>query len=109
MIHDIGHIKQVRAGLRKTYGGLFDRIAARLFEADPIGISFGFNTDEYETEVDTILPRLHLATNARDVEVIIHQEFCRWFDAECVGPQARYHAIANQIWEEWHAFCQSSA
>ena len=88
---------------------LFDRIAAILFEADPMGINFGTDTDEYEPEVATILPRLHEAGSAQEVERIVHEEFCRWFDAEDVGPPQNYRFVAEVIWREWCASCGRDA
>ena len=46
-----------RQAIRREYGELYDRVPQMFFEADPIGINFGDNADEYEPEVDTILPR----------------------------------------------------
>lgn len=91
------------AALRKTYGVLLDRIAAILFETDPLGINFRTNTDEYEPEAATILPRLGEAGSAQDVEKIVHEELCRWFDAEDVGPQENYRVVAATIWQAWCA------
>ncbi len=99
-------MKHQRANLRGEYGVLYDRLVALLFESDPIDINYGFNTDEYEPEVGTILPRLKYAETVQDVETIIHEEFCRWFDAEDVGPRNRYQAIATEVWREWCDFNQ---
>src|SRR5215475_8865872 len=85
---------------------LFDSIAAALFEADPIHINFETNTDEYEPEAETILPRLHSATTVDDVERIVHEEFCRWFDAGLAGPRENYRPVAETIWNLWRAFKQ---
>jgi hypothetical protein len=52
-------ILQERRRLRSEYGRLFDSVAVLLFRHDPIGIAFdNENTDEYEPETGTILPRL---------------------------------------------------
>jgi len=47
-----------RQALRRHYPVLFDEVSSILFRHDPIGINFETNTDEYEPEVGTILPRL---------------------------------------------------
>lgn len=45
--------------LRRQYQGLYDEVLAILARHDPIGIVFGDESlDEYEPEVDMILPRL---------------------------------------------------
>lgn len=75
-----------RKVLRDEYRGLYDRLAAILFEEDPVGISFEDNTDEYEPEVDSILPRLRVCRTATDVQTVVHEEFVRWFDVDTAGP-----------------------
>ena len=94
-------IHQERRRLRAEYGDLFDSIAALLFRHDPIGINFDENTDEYESEVGTILPRLHDCRSRGDVLRVVHGEFVRWFDSAIAGPQEHYTGIASEIWELW--------
>ena len=89
-----------RRALRREYGELFDRVSQLLFTWDPIGINFEFNTDEYEPEVDTILPRLRSCTCAEDVQQVVYEELCRWFDADYVGPLESYDQIGRDIWAE---------
>lgn len=102
-------IKRERAALRQRYGDLFDTVAAILFRADPMGINFETNTDEYEPEAGSILPRLSQAGTADDVTRIVHEEFVRWFSADDAGPPEQYRSIATSIWEAWHAFNQRPA
>lgn len=76
-------------------------MAAILFRHDPIGINFEQNTDEYEPEVGTLLPRLSQALSPEDVQTLLHEEFVRWFDADIAGPKAKYAPIADEIWNLW--------
>ena len=87
--------------LRREYGALFDEIAAIFFRHDPIGINFEYNTDEYEPEARTILPRLRTCHSAEDVLAVVHEEFQRWFDPETAGPREEYSTIANEVWSLW--------
>jgi len=89
-----------KSALRKEYGALYDRLAALLFKADPVGIGFEDNTDEYEPEVGSILPRLRTCASAADVQRVVHEEFCRWFDSDTAGPFERYRKISDDIWIE---------
>lgn len=89
-----------RKALRDHYQGLYDRLLAILFEEDPVGINFEDNTDEYEPEVDSILPRLKSCRSASDVQTVVHEEFVRWFDADTAGPVERYKKVASRIWTE---------
>lgn len=93
-----------RKAIRDEYRSLFDAISKLLFEADPIGINFETNTDEYEPEVGTIIPRLKQAQSEDDVRRIFHEEFCRWFDAETAGPIETYGDIASKVWAEWQRY-----
>ena len=83
--------------LRAEYGALFDDVAAVFFRHDPIGINFDDNTDEYEPEARTILPRLRTCHAAEDVLIVVHEEFQRWFDPEIAGARAKYSTIANDV------------
>ena len=64
-----------RADLRRRFGSLYDFVLALLFEVDPVGINFETNTDEYEPEVDTILPRLESGLAVQDLQNVVHEEF----------------------------------
>ncbi|TAK61701.1 hypothetical protein [Methylobacter sp.] len=104
MFTDPGKSIADRKALKEQYGALFNRISSALFEADPIGINFESNTDEYDPEAGTIIPRLKGAASVHDVEVIIHEEFCRWFSSEDAGPIEKYSAVASEVWEVWCEF-----
>jgi hypothetical protein len=88
--------------LKAEYGGLYSDVSHLLREADPIGlIAMGAPHDEYEPEVSTLLPRLHEANAAGDVQRIIHEEFVRWFDADIAGPISGYADVSERIWRVW--------
>ncbi|OWQ45782.1 hypothetical protein CDL60_18150 [Roseateles noduli] len=93
-----------REQLKQKCKPLFDQLAQLLFEADPMGINFESNTDEYDPEVGTILPRLEGAHSADDVQTIVHEEFCRWFGPEEAGTREQYAAVSQQIWSAWCDF-----
>jgi hypothetical protein len=89
--------------LKQQYGAVFDAVTALLFEVDPMGINFGDNTDEYEPETGTILPRLADAKSVDDVQTIVYEEFCRWFDEVEAGPRESYGELSVKIWQAWQA------
>ena len=97
-------ILEERRQLKAEYGELFDAVAALLFRHDPIGINFEDNTDEYESEAGTILPRLRSCISADGVLEVVHQEFVRWFSEEIAGSPERYRAVAFDIWDTWQRF-----
>lgn len=90
-----------RRRLRSEYGDLYDRLASLLFLHDPVGINFETNTDEYEPEAGSILPRLRSASSSADVQRIVHHEFVSWVDDDIAGPETRYEAIAKEVWALW--------
>jgi hypothetical protein len=76
---------------------LYNTVTTLLFEADPMGINFGDNADEYDPETSSILPRLASAKTADDIQTIVHEEFCRWFDPEGAGSRDRYRDVSRQF------------
>ncbi len=96
-------IIEERRMMKTMYGELFDATAALLFRHDPIGINFDDNTDEYEPEVGTILPRLKSCLSENDVCRVVHEEFEQWFGIDA-GTQKRYEPIAAELWQLWQKF-----
>jgi len=94
-------MSETRNRLKQLHGRLFEQVTAALFEADPIGINFGFNTDEYDAEAGTIIPRLQSCTSALDVNHVVFEEFLRWFSAESAGELAAYRQVSEVIWHIW--------
>ncbi|MBI3874868.1 MAG: hypothetical protein HY300_02665 [Verrucomicrobia bacterium] len=72
---------------------------ALLFRHDPIGINSKTNTDEYEPEAGTILPRLRDCRSEADVCRVVHEEFVCWFDSRTAGPREHYAKIAADLWQ----------
>jgi len=102
-------ILESRRRIKAEYGALFDSISALLFRHDPIGINFEENTDEYDLEAETILPRLRRCHTLEDAHNAVHSEFVRWFDAGTAGPPERYKQIAAEIWQLWQEYLARNA
>lgn len=95
-------ILAVRRAVRDAFGHrLWDEVSAILFEDDPIHINFGSNTDEYEPEVETILPRLAGCSGPGDAQRVVFQEVERWFGVGQAGRFERYEALSHQVWNAW--------
>jgi hypothetical protein len=90
-----------KARLKNQYGALFDAITAILFRHDPVGINYEHNTDEYEPETRTILPRLTQCTSSSEVTDVVHEEFIRWFGPDTAGPRRIYEQIGTELWTLW--------
>lgn len=80
---------------------LVDAVSQVLFRADPVGINFETNTDEYVAEAETIVIALPEATSPQDVQALAHECFVEWFDPELAGPPIRYRDVAEEIWDLW--------
>jgi hypothetical protein len=85
------------------------RLSSVAFEAvelalivEGIDINFVENTDEYEQEVGTILPRLASCGTQADVRRVVYEEFARWFGVDTCGPESRYDEVATEIWAVWN-------
>lgn len=109
MSNERENIKRDRALLKERYGSLFEEVSAILFEEDLVGIAFETNTDEYEPEVGTILPKLGHACSSTDVAEIVREEFIRWFGPEYGGESETYLPVAERIWDAWRVFNQTKA
>lgn len=88
------------SGIARGQPDLFACLVLLFFIHDPISINFDENTDEYEPEVRTVLPRLPSASNTDDVTRILHEEFVRWFDRSA-GPRESYMRLATDVWRLW--------
>jgi hypothetical protein len=91
-------LRAEREALKNEYAALFATVSALMYEHDPIGINFGDNPDEYEPEAGTVIPRLESCRDATELTDVLHEEFCRWFDADTAGPRTRYEPLALAIW-----------
>src|SRR5438094_247156 len=100
----ISQSRRNRERLREMHVTLFERVSEILFEHDPIGINFESNTDEYEPEVGTILPRLKKCNSIEEARTVIHQEFVAWFGKDIAGPEQNYEEIAKDVWQAWVRF-----
>ena len=98
-MNDGDEFRRQREHLKRAYRGAFERLNDILFAEDPVGLDFEGNTDEYEPEVGTILPRLRECGAVEDVRRVVHEEFVRWFDS-AAGPAELYQVIAERIWTE---------
>ena len=78
-------------------------VSKALTDADPLGLlAMGAPDDEYDPEVDTILPRLGRSSSAAEVRAILHEEFVKWFDEKLAGAPEAYQGAADKIWAHLH-------
>ena len=94
-------VDKTKRTVRRLYRRLFEKAAEILFRHDPVGINFEFNTDEYNLEVGTILPKLRHASTEREVLEMIHAEFHGWFGVDTAGSIERYERAAGELWGLW--------
>lgn len=76
----------------------FHAISGAMFKHDPIGINLADNTDEYDAEAGTVIPRLSTCQSPEDVASVLHEEFQSWFGADTAGNLAAYRNLATEIW-----------
>jgi lysyl-tRNA synthetase class I len=101
-IADEDHNREYRRQLKLKYGAFYSAIEALFFRYDPMDINYETNTDEYDPEVSSVLPRLGSCVSPTDVQRVLHEEFTRWFgDA---GPPDHYASIAVDLWQLWNDF-----
>jgi hypothetical protein len=98
-----GFLSSKVAALKREYGSLFASISEALFKADPAHLNYEVNTDEYDPESATIIPRLSSARSAEDVETILKEELSRWFGDIGVSTD-NLAPLATEIWMLWCEF-----
>ncbi len=93
-----------------AYQRLFEDVRAVLNRHDPMAlIEFGAPENEYDLEVETILPRLKTASGPKDVQAIVTSEIDNWFGEGMRPPEPITAAVAIDIWAVWERFRDSSA
>ena len=97
-----------RRDARVRYKLLFDQAVALFFRIDPVGINFDVNTDEYEPEVATVLPRLLAADSEKAVRTILSEEFNHWFGLDRARGD-RLDALAEELWRLRSLWTQAEA
>jgi hypothetical protein len=82
---------------------VYDEISSILFRHDVAEINFEFNTDEYELEVDAILPRINDSLSKEDLVNIIYEEFVNFFCEGIIKPKGHtdYIVMDDEIWDVW--------
>lgn len=97
----INRSRAARESVRKQNPRFFTAVSNAMFLRDPIGLNFKTNTDEYDAEAGTVIPRLEKCSSSDDVVVVLHEEFVRWFGADTAGDRRRYLELAKDIWALW--------
>ena len=98
VLEQINRARAARSAVQASDPTFFAAVSKAMFELDPIGINFEDNTDEYDAEAGTVIPRLAACLSAEDVAIVLHEEFRAWFGAETVGEIVAYRALAGRIW-----------
>lgn len=88
--------REERKRLKREYEGLFTDLSAYLFQADPMGLNYEINPDEYDPEVGTILPRVLQLDTVGEIADVVREEFNRWFGEPAIY-RSTYEDLAADI------------
>ncbi len=99
-LRDATQLRRRRDGIKGRYKDLFGRLERLFFEHDPIGISY--SPDEYDPEVERLLPKLERIRTERELTSAIHSIFEDMFSPEIAGPRRKYEPIARDVWRLVH-------
>jgi hypothetical protein len=94
----INRARSERSAVQAQDPSFFAAVSRAMFEHDPIGINFTDNTDEYDAEAGTVIPRLAVCRSTEDVAQVLLEEFRSWFGVETAGDLPAYRALAADIW-----------
>jgi hypothetical protein len=78
-VNETEHHEAARKRFRAQYRALYDEVLEILFRLDPLGVHAENTSDKLVPEAASILPRLHDARSAEDVEQIVQEELRRWY------------------------------
>ncbi|MFZ1406042.1 MAG: hypothetical protein WAW03_23375 [Anaerolineae bacterium] len=98
VLERVDQARAAREAVRAEDPQFFAAISTMIFKADPIGINFTINTDEYDPEAGTVIPRLSACQTADDVTAVLYEEFTKWIEAEIAGKRADYVELAQNLW-----------
>ena len=98
VIASVNNARAARKRVQAQDPCFFAAVSSAMFQHDLIGINFTDNTDEYDAEAGTVIPRLSTCLNAEDVARVLREEFQKWFGIETVIEVSAYYALANDIW-----------
>ena len=70
----------------------------------PWAKNLGTNTDEYEAEAGTILPRLEDVRSEEGGLDAVYEEFVGWFDPAIAGSRGNYEDVAGEVWAVWREY-----
>ncbi len=85
--------RAAREEVRRRYPELFAAVSAAMFRHDVIGLNFDTNSDEYDPEAGTVIPRLKDCSSAEDVATVLHEEYSNWFGPKTAGAKVKYAAL----------------
>lgn len=86
---------------KQAYSTLLSRVSQILFEADPAGINFDENTDEYDMEAAAILVELKHCRDALQLATSVHKVFVEYFGSDIAGTVDRFGSVADMIWDAY--------
>jgi len=99
VVERLNQARSARAAVRANDPDFFLAVSSAMFKHDIVGINFDDNTDEYDAEAGTVIPRLASCSSVEDVACVLHEEFLAWFGAETAGEVLVYRALASEIWQ----------
>ena len=94
----INRSRSARSAVQARDPTFFAAVSKAMFERDPIGINFIDNTDEYDPEAGTVIPRLGACRSTEDIAQVLLEEFQSWFGTETAGDLPTYRALAADLW-----------
>jgi hypothetical protein len=98
VLERINRARAVRSAVQARDPTFFAAVSKAMFERDPMGINFTDNTDEYDAEAGTVIPRLAACRSIEEVAQVLLEEFRSWFGVETAGDIPTYRALAADIW-----------
>ncbi|MBI2653570.1 hypothetical protein HYX02_02040 [Candidatus Woesearchaeota archaeon] len=80
---------------------LKNKLRAIFNKHDPIGIyeDEKTNFDEYDPEIERLIPRFQRSNNLNEFTQEIYDLFQKMFSPELAGPKTRYKKLAKEVYD----------
>jgi hypothetical protein len=75
VLERINRARAVRSAVQARDPTFFAAVSKAMFERDPMGINFTDNTDEYDAEAGTVIPRLAACRSIEEVAQVLLATF----------------------------------
>ncbi len=97
--------REKKQQIKHLYGKLYGDLTDLFCRYDPMGlVNMGAPENEYEPEVQAVLPRLKEACSMNDLRYILYEEFTTQFSVVTERSKEKLDMATEEIWKLWQTW-----